>query len=166
VGVKVVIVLILYSKEIIEEYEQRGWWGKKTLVDYVWENAARFPDKVAYVDARQSITWSGVGRIIRRLTIALSELGIKKDQFVVTQIPNFIEFVLTHYALANLGAVTVPVVMPFRTHELDYILDLSNAVAAVIPKVTTNTIIWRCYRILYEGTSEIQRVVIAANILK
>ncbi|WP_347487798.1 hypothetical protein ABDB91_11170 [Desulfoscipio sp. XC116] len=30
-------------------------------------------------------------------------------------------------------AVTVPVVMPFRKHELDYILQLSNSIAAIIP---------------------------------
>ncbi len=125
--------MIPYSREIIEQYEQRGWWGKKTLVDYIDDNAAKFPDKVAYVDAQKSITWAEVWRMVRRLTIALSELGIKKDQFVITQIPNSIEFVLVHYALARLGAVTVPVVMPFRRHELDYILGLSDAVAAVIP---------------------------------
>jgi len=104
-------------------------------VDYIWENAVKFQDKVAYVDSRKSITWSQVSRIVRSLTLKLSELGIRKDHFVITQVPNSIDFVLTHYALANLGAVTVPVVMPFRTHELDYILGLSEAVAAVIPLV-------------------------------
>ena len=125
--------MIPYPEEVIDTYERRGWWGKKTLVDYIEDNAQKFPDRVAYVDSRQSINWAGVSRMVRRLAIALAELGIKKDQYVVTQVPNSIEFVLTHYALARLGAVTVPVVMPFRRHELDYILDLSEAVAAVLP---------------------------------
>jgi acyl-CoA synthetase (AMP-forming)/AMP-acid ligase II len=61
------------------------------------------------------------------MVIVFSELDIKKDDFVVTQLPNAIEFILAHYALMKLGAVTVPVVMPFRGHELDYILELSGA---------------------------------------
>jgi len=44
-----VFLMIPYAEEIIRNYELRGWWGKKTLVDFVQENAAKYPDKVAYI---------------------------------------------------------------------------------------------------------------------
>lgn len=125
--------MIPFSHKTILEYEKRGWWGEKTLLDYMDNNAANYPDKVAYVDSWQEITWLKTKRLVDRLATYLLELGINKDDFVILQLPNSIEFILAHYALARAGAVSVPVVLPFRKHELDYILQLSGAVAAIIP---------------------------------
>lgn len=124
------------------------------------ENAVKFPEKVAYVDARKSITWAEVKRLVDRLAIAFSEMGISRDDFVVTQVPNSIEFVLTHYALAKLGAVTVPVVMPFRTHEINYILELSGAVAAVIPREYGKHNYLQMYERLQKKHSRLKQIII------
>jgi len=74
--------------------------------------------------------------MIDRLAIAFSRLEIGEDDFVIIQMPNLIEFVYCHFALAKLGAVTVPVVMPFRQRELSVILRLPGVSAAIIPGQT------------------------------
>jgi len=142
--------MIPFTDEQIRSYEERGWWGKKTLLDYIEENAGNSsgtslphcclcekrvdPGSVAYVDGRGNwATWVQVKTMIDRLAIAFSRLGIKEDDFVIIQMPNVIEFIYSHFALAKLGAVTVPVVMPFRQHELSVILGLTGASAAIIP---------------------------------
>lgn len=126
--------MIMYPKEIIRRYEAKGWWGKKSLNDYLEENALEYRDKEAFVDSFGSrVTWGEVLKNVDRLALAFLELGVKKDDFVILQIPNCVEFVYVHYALSKIGAITVPVVNLFRTNELDYILGLSEATTAVIP---------------------------------
>lgn len=140
--------MIPYAQEVIRANEARGWWSKKTLIDYLRENAGNpcdlphpcwctkeiDPERIAYVDAQgRMVNWRQVNQMVNRLALGFTELGIKKDDFVVMQIPNSLEFVYCHFALACLGAVTVPVVMPFREHELSTILELSEAQVAIIP---------------------------------
>jgi non-ribosomal peptide synthetase component E (peptide arylation enzyme) len=39
-------LMILASKESVREWTEKGVWGKKTLIDYFKENAAKSPDMV------------------------------------------------------------------------------------------------------------------------
>jgi non-ribosomal peptide synthetase component E (peptide arylation enzyme) len=123
-----------FSEEIVKEYTENGWWGTKSLNDYLEENAAKTPDKEALVDDRgRRMNYAQLLHMSNRLALAFLELGIEKDDFVIVQLPNSAEAVCILFGLSKIGAITTPIVMPWRKVDLDYVLELSEAVAAICP---------------------------------
>jgi len=67
-----------------------------------------------------------------RVAAGFASLGIKKGDAVVLHLPNCAEFVLSWFALARLGAITVPSNTSNKANELEYVISHSEAVACVI----------------------------------
>ncbi|MFH1139558.1 MAG: AMP-binding protein [Pseudomonadota bacterium] len=122
------------TREQIEEYTRLGFWDKWTLCDYVKRWALNFPDKEALIDPRTRLTWSRYRVMMDRLALHFLELGLKKGDLVVAQIPNRVEAVVVEMALARIGACIVPLAMQWREHELGYVLSLTQAPAVIVPK--------------------------------
>ena len=116
----------------IEEYTRLGFWDKWTICDYVKRWAQNFPDKEALVDSKTRLTWSEYQAMIDRLALHFLEIGLKKGDLVVAQIPNCVEAVVVEMALARIGACIVPLAMQWREHELKYVLTLTEAPAVVV----------------------------------
>ncbi len=122
------------TKEQIDDYTSLGFWDQWTFCDYIkrWANA--FPNKEALIDAKSRLTWSQFGTMMDRMALNFLELGIKRDDLVVTQIPNCVEAVILEFALARIGASVVPLAMQWREHELDYVLGQTQAPAVIVQK--------------------------------
>ena len=118
----------------IEEYTRMGFWDKWTFCDYIKRWAVSAPHKEALIDPRTRLTWLQYKIMMDRIALNLLELGIKKDDLVVTQIPNCAEAVITQFALARIGACIVPLAMQWREHELDYVIRQTEAPAVIVAK--------------------------------
>jgi len=66
--------------------------------------------------------------------VALSflELGLKKDDVIITQLPNICENMLISHALERAGLLGLPTQMTMRHKEMEYILTKTGAVGIVI----------------------------------
>ena len=126
------------TKEQIEHYTNLGFWDKWTFCDYIKRWAAAFPDKEALIDIRARLTWSQYKTMMDRMALNFLELGIKRDDLVVTQIPNCVEAIITEMALARIGACVVPLAMQWREHELNYVLGQTESPAVIIAKEYAN----------------------------
>lgn len=125
--------MILDSRERIEYYTKRGWWGNKTAMDFLDENIARNPKEDALVDPlnrsdldgskSKRFTYAQLGKVINRVALHLLELGVKKDDFVMVQLPNVVELAVCYFAVAKIGAIISPVAVQYRTHELKYVMN-------------------------------------------
>ncbi|MHA1430476.1 MAG: class I adenylate-forming enzyme family protein [Candidatus Freyarchaeota archaeon] len=137
--------MILDPKERIEEYTKKGWYGNKTLIDYFEENVARSPDSEALVDAPnreqldgekpKRLTWSQLGKAVDRLALHMLEMGVKKDDIVMVQLPNVVELAISYLAIGRIGAITTPLAVQYRRHELRYTMGVTEPVAFI---TTTN----------------------------
>jgi acyl-CoA synthetase (AMP-forming)/AMP-acid ligase II len=81
-------------------------------------NAKRFPHKVAVHDARRSMTYKDLNEHVNQLAYALAELGLKKGEHVAILFGNTIEHLLTIYAAAKLGAVSVVLDAKWKPNEI------------------------------------------------
>ncbi len=126
------------TKEQIEYYTSLGFWDKWTFCDYIKRWAAAFPDKEALIDVKTRLTWSQYKTMVDRLALNFLELGIKRDDLVVTQVPNCVEAIITEFALARIGACVVPLAMQWREHELNYVLGQTESPAVVVAKEYAN----------------------------
>jgi len=122
------------TKEQIEYYTKLGFWDNWTFCDYIKRWARAFPDKEALIDAKTRLTWSQYKTMVDRIALNFLELGIKRDDLVVTQIPNCVEAVIAEFGLARIGACVVPLAMQWREHELDFVLRQTEAPAVIVQK--------------------------------
>ncbi|NIB38551.1 AMP-binding protein [Pseudomaricurvus alkylphenolicus] len=84
-----------------------------------------FPDRVALVVRHQGIRWSyrEYQREIDRLAAGLLALGVKPGDRVGIWSPNRVEWCLTQFATAKIGAVMVCINPAYRLYELEYALN-------------------------------------------
>ena len=116
----------------VRDYEQRGWWRGVSVDTLTQAAVASGGDRVALVDplnratldgrAPERLTWAEVGERVDKLASALLGHGLAKDDVIVAQLPNTADAVLLFLACARIGLVLSPVAMPYRAHELDYIV--------------------------------------------
>jgi non-ribosomal peptide synthetase component E (peptide arylation enzyme) len=122
-----------YSEEVIKEYTARGWWLNQTYGDVLDATAARFPDNVALIDDRARLTYADMRGKVDRLATALLEMGIKKYDRVLFQLPNRHEFVVAFYAAQRIGAVPVIIVVRQEYQEVSHFFRLTEPVAWIVP---------------------------------
>lgn len=122
-----------FTKEMIEKYSGEGFWRSTTISDYWERNARLYPDQEAVVDTSVRLTWSQAKVWIDRLALGFLEMGLKKDEVVVIQLPNCVELVCLRVACERAGLLHVPVVRVFRHAEMEHILKVSEAKVVVIP---------------------------------
>ena len=85
-----------YAKEDAEKYTKYRWWPGITFGDMLDKAADLYPNKEALVDSVSRLTYSQVREKANRLAIALMDLGIKPQQRVLLQCPNWNEFVYNY----------------------------------------------------------------------
>lgn len=122
-----------YAPEMMDNYVRTGQW---TLVSWpeVWDKNARdFPDSEAIVDSHTRLTWAQAKQWIDRLALGFLELGFKKDEVMVIQLPNSVELALARLACEKAGILCAPVLRTFRHNEMQYILRFTQAKGVAIP---------------------------------
>ena len=133
--------MILAPAERIRLYTEKGWWGRKNLLQYFEEHVAEMPEHMALVDPlnREELTGSAPERLTYRelqkaslqVAVALVNLGIGKDDIVLVQLPNTWELAMLYLAISRAGAVISPVPMQWRLKELEYVARLTEAKALI-----------------------------------
>jgi fatty-acyl-CoA synthase len=87
-------------------------------------SVATWPDRAAVVDvaAGRSYSYSEFGDVTDSLALALLADGVKVGDRVGIWAPNCVEWMITQYATAKIGAILVTINPAYRTHELDFVL--------------------------------------------
>ena len=79
-----------------------------------------------------SYSYGELQRTANRLSHALRALGVRRGQCVAIVMPQRFETAVAHMALYQLGAVAMPLSMLFGPEALEYRLQHSEAVAAIV----------------------------------
>ena len=95
------------------------------------ESACEYPDKTALVCGSIRLAYHELMEKVNQLANGLSEIGIKKDDMVLTACPNSVEFVVAYFAILRIGAVVVPVNILSKRSELSFFLADTGAKAFI-----------------------------------
>ena len=125
----------LLDQETITRFTDAGFWIDKTITDFLDEAAATVPDKVAFVDARRSITYAALRAEVDRCALGLLESGIGPGDVVSFQLPNWIEFVVVHFAATRIGAISNPLIPIYREREVGFMVGMAESKLLVVPSV-------------------------------
>ena len=125
----------------IREYRERAWWSDRRIPDLFDAAVQAAPDQLALVDppnrptllgdAARRLTFREVADLVDGFALRLQELGLGRDDVLITQLPNVVEYPALYLAAMRLGIVVSPVPMQFRRHELEQVTDLTGARAAL-----------------------------------
>ncbi|MEL4417486.1 AMP-binding protein [Shewanella algae] len=96
----------------------------KTIGQYLQDICNRYPDNTAVVMHHQQLRWSYARYLeeIDKLATGLLALGIGPGDRVGIWSPNNIEWCLTQFATARIGAIMVCINPAYRPEELEYAL--------------------------------------------
>jgi len=91
------------------------------------ESALIHADKPFLIFEDQRLTFAQVDRRVNRTANALRGMGVARGDKVSVMLPNGFDFPVAWLAIAKLGAVIVPTNINYREHDLEYILNDSQA---------------------------------------
>ncbi len=69
-----------------------------------------------------------------RCALGLLELGIRPGDVVSFQLPNWIDWVVLHYACTRIGAVSNPLIPIYREREVGFMVGLAESKLIVVPR--------------------------------
>ena len=105
-----------------------------TIGDALDRTVARFPAREALVSRHQGVryTWSELAAEVDRFARGLMALDIRKGDRVGIWAPNRVEWAITQFATAKIGAILVNINPAYRLHELEYALNQSGCSTLVL----------------------------------
>jgi long-chain acyl-CoA synthetase len=98
-----------------------------SLCELVDQAIRRNGDGEALVSGSERLTWKALAERIARVAAGLSSRGLRQGDRVALLLGNRIEFVLTLFAAARLGAIAVPLSIRSSKPELGYVLEHCEA---------------------------------------
>jgi fatty-acyl-CoA synthase len=102
----------------------------RTLSQVLRDTTARFPRRNAILDpSGATFTYEELNERVDRLARGMLEIGVARGDKVGLWMPNVPEWVFAYFAIARIGAVVVPMNTRYKMHEVEYILDDSEATA-------------------------------------
>ncbi len=93
--------------------------------------AAGMGDKTAFVWDTGTVTYDGLAHLVNALATGLLAQGIGQGTPVLIRMTNSLEYVIAFLALVRVGAIPVLMNSLLGPEEVDYVLDHSEAKAAV-----------------------------------
>jgi acyl-coenzyme A synthetase/AMP-(fatty) acid ligase len=102
-----------------------------TARDVLAATARRTPSGLAYVEGPLRLTWADVAARVSALASDLEQAGISEGDVVGLRLPNGGAFAIAHLAIAELGAVTLPLHVPYGAGEVRQLLGVTTARAHV-----------------------------------
>ena len=125
--------VVPFPPDFVARYRAKGYWEDRSLAGVFRDVFATFADRPALIAGSERITYRELERRVERLARHFLELGLRPLDRVVVQLPNVPEFVSVYFALQRVGAIPVMALPPHRYREIKYYVELTEAVAYVIP---------------------------------
>ena len=117
----------------------QGFWHDRTINHELDACIAACPDKIALTALRMEdgttdrFTYRELGRMADRIAVGLTRLGVRRNDVVACQLPNWWQFTLTYLACSRIGAVMNPLMHIFRERELSFMLRHGEAKVLIVP---------------------------------
>ncbi|MBI4287482.1 MAG: AMP-binding protein [Chloroflexi bacterium] len=124
-----------WDEESAKKYVVKGYWTGKALGETIEPAATATPDKVAiFAEDGRTVTYAELKQKADRVALKLREMGLKQDDAVLIQLPNWPEFVIAYFGILRAGLIVTLTVPQFRAIEVRHLARLTDAVAVIVPR--------------------------------
>ena len=125
--------VVPFPPEFAQRYREKGYWVDKSLAQEYRIAFDKYEKRIALIDRDRTVTYGELDRTSDNLALNLLEIGLQPLDRVVVQLPNVAEFVVLYLALQKIGGIPIAALMPHRFAEISQFVELSGAVACVVP---------------------------------
>lgn len=137
-------------------------WAAMGGMDIPWlldQRARQTPDKPfvwwePFEGETQTLTYGQLQIDARRLAAGLYERGVRFGDFVIIHMNNSLEFIVSWFACAELGAVAVSTNTRSVARDLSYFADHTDAVCALTQPEFAAMIVESCPNLRFVATTE------------
>lgn len=123
-----------WPQEVARRYREQGLWRGETLGTVLRRAARTHGDRTALVHGDRRISYAELDRWADRLAAGFAAHGLRAGDRIVVQLPNVPEFVAIAFGLMRLGAKLVFSLPAHRATEISHLVELSGAVAYLVPE--------------------------------
>ena len=144
----------------------QGFWHDRTINQDLDACVAACPDKLALTAHRveagdlRRFTYRELAQMADRIAVGLHRLGVRRNDVVACQLPNWWQFTLTYLACSRIGAVMNPLMHIFRERELGFMLKHGQAKVLITPKTFRGFDFEQMAQSLQRSIPEIKQLVI------
>jgi acyl-CoA synthetase len=114
-------------------YARAGWWGRRSYADHLRHHARQRPDRLAFVEGDERLTWRAYDERSDQLAAVLVGLGLPRGERVAVLLPDGPGVHVAYLAVEKAGLVVVGIGPRAGTREIEHLLTASGAVALVSP---------------------------------
>jgi 2,3-dihydroxybenzoate-AMP ligase len=125
--------VIPFPAESAARYRALGYWKDRPLRDVFQGWCDTHAERVALLDVNRRVSFRELDARSTNLALNLLDLGLAPRDRLVVQMPNVIEFAYLYFALQKIGAIPVMALPLHRFREINYFVELSQAIATVTP---------------------------------
>ena len=122
-----------YTKEMIDEYLNKGLWLKESIADLWDQNARLIPKKEALVDSKGRLTWLQVKELSDKIALGFLKRGYKKDDVIHVILPNCNDSFVVRLACEKAGILALTSLMTLREAELEYVITAFEVKGIALP---------------------------------
>src|SRR6185312_7887496 len=83
---------------------------------------------------RGQVTYAELVAEVDRAALGFLELGVRLGDVVSFQLPNWIEFLVVHFAVTRIGAINNPLIPIYRDREVGFMVGLAKSTLIVVPQ--------------------------------
>lgn len=123
-----------WPEQFVRDYLRQGYWKDKSLTDLLETRAREFPGRTFVTDTAGRLSYDEVNRLAARVALHLLNLGLKRRDIVLLQLPNVREFIIIFFALQKIGVIPVMCLPHHRARELSYFAEFTGAKAYFFPQ--------------------------------
>lgn len=148
-----------WPDEIAAFYREKDCWRGETFGQMLRERAEEHGNKIAITDGRKQVSYETLDKRVDQLASGFQKLGFKKEDRVVIQIPNTVEFFEVCFALFRLGVLPVFALPSHRYSEIQYFCELTEAKAYIMPENFSGYHYHEMAKIIQRESSTIEHII-------
>jgi non-ribosomal peptide synthetase component E (peptide arylation enzyme) len=120
-----------FPADLAAQYLSDGLWLPETLDTLLARAVDTRPDAPAIVHSGGEITYAALSDQVANVAAGLVDLGLGHGDVITTQLPNVVEFLISHLAIARIGGVHQTIHMPYGPKDIEFHLAHSKAKAVI-----------------------------------
>lgn len=127
--------------EEVQKYWYKSWpeetpkeieYQEISLGELLRDTANRYPDSEAVLFKGFRMTYKELDIMVVQFATGLAKLGIEKGDVVAIDMPNIPQYIIAHFAILRIGAISNPILPVNRYIEIVHQINDSNAKALII----------------------------------
>ncbi|WP_246945211.1 long-chain-fatty-acid--CoA ligase [Bacillus pinisoli] len=121
-----------WLKHVVEGNPKEIEIPELSLIDLFQQSVQKFKDLTAITFYHKTLTYEELYHCAQRVASSFAKRGIKKGDRVAIMLPNCPQYPITYYAALMCGATIVQINPMYKSTELLYVLNDSNAKALIV----------------------------------